>query len=72
MGYSLNALTDHVRPVDVLAHLVVGSERTLAFVASVTLATVPVLPHAATALLVFENLPTATDSIAALAAGGAR
>jgi D-lactate dehydrogenase len=37
MGYGLNSFLDHTRPVDVLAHLVVGSEGTLAFVASVVM-----------------------------------
>ena len=56
MGYGLNSLLDHTRPVDILAHLVVGSEGTLAFVASVVMRTVPLLPHAMTGLLVFDDL----------------
>ena len=44
MGYGLNSLLDHDRPVDILAHLVVGSEGTLAFVAEATFRTVPLLP----------------------------
>ena len=48
MGYGLNSFLDHTRPVDILAHLVVGSEGTLAFVASVVMRTVPLLPHAMT------------------------
>ena len=43
MGYGLNSLLDHTRPVDILAHLVVGSEGTLAFIASVVMRTVPLL-----------------------------
>src|SRR6478736_2272019 len=66
MGYGLNSLLDHTRPVDILTHLVVGSEGTLAFVASVVMRTVPLLKHAMTGLLVFENLSGATGSLPAL------
>src|SRR6478735_7601672 len=45
MGYGLNSLLDHSRPVDVLTHLVIGSEGTLAFVASAVFRTVPLLRH---------------------------
>ena len=40
-GYSLNALIDFERPVDILAHLLVGAEGTLAFIAEAVLRTVP-------------------------------
>jgi D-lactate dehydrogenase len=40
VGYSLNAFVDHERPIDVLAHLLVGSEGTLAFIAEAVLNTV--------------------------------
>ncbi len=66
MGYGLNSFLDHTRPVDVLAHLVVGSEGTLAFVASVVMRTVPLLPHAMTGLLVFDDLAGATGSLPAI------
>jgi len=66
MGYGLNSLLDHTRPVDILAHLVVGSEGTLAFVASVVMHTVPLLKHAMTGLLVFQTLSGATGSLPAL------
>ena len=66
MGYGLNSLLDHTRPVDILGHLVVGSEGTLAFVASVVMRTVPLLKHAMTGLLVFDSLSHATGSLPAL------
>ena len=31
-GYSLNALVDYTDPVDILAHLMIGSEGTLGFI----------------------------------------
>jgi D-lactate dehydrogenase len=70
MGYGVNAFLDHDRPVDILEHLVIGSEGTLAFVAEATFRTVPVKPHAATALLVFAGLAAATTSLPALVAAG--
>ncbi|MDN6429371.1 MAG: FAD-dependent oxidoreductase, partial [Propionibacterium sp.] len=42
MGYAVNAFLDHESPADLLAHLVIGSEGTLAFVAEATYRTVPV------------------------------
>jgi D-lactate dehydrogenase len=70
MGYGLNSFVDHTAPVDILAHLVVGSEGTLAFVAEATFRTIPLLGHAATALLVFPDLRAATGSLPGLVAGG--
>ena len=70
MGYGLNSLVDHTRPVDILTHLIIGSEGTLAFVASAVLRTVPLLRHAMTGLLVFEDLSGATGSLPALVSTG--
>ncbi len=72
MGYGLNSLIDFATPVDMLAHLLVGSEGTLGFVSSVTLRTRPVLSQAATALLLFEELAATTDALPTLLAAGAR
>ena len=63
MGYGVNSFVDHTRPVDILAHLVVGSEGTLAFIAEATFRTVPSHAHAATALLFFPDLAAATRSL---------
>lgn len=70
MGYAINALLDFDRAVDILAHLVIGAEGTLAFVAEARFATVPVLPAVATALLVFPGLPEATAALPSLVATG--
>lgn len=59
MGYGINAFLDHDGPADLLAHLVVGSEGTLAFVAEATLRTVPIHRNVGTALLMFPNLSAA-------------
>ena len=39
-GYSLNALVDFHDPVDILAHLMIGSEGTLGFISEITYRTV--------------------------------
>lgn len=70
MGYGLNSIVDHETPVQILAHLMIGSEGTLGFVAEATFNTVPLLKHAATALLVFDSLRAATDSLVDIIATG--
>ncbi|HSD65574.1 MAG TPA: FAD-binding and (Fe-S)-binding domain-containing protein [Vicinamibacteria bacterium] len=70
-GYSLNAFVDHDRPVDILAHLMVGSEGTLGFVADATFRTVPEPPARATALAFFAELEEAGAAVAPLTAAGA-
>jgi D-lactate dehydrogenase len=63
MGYGLNSFVDHDLPIDMLLHLVIGSEGTLAFVAEATFRTVPVKNHVATGLLFFDGLRAATDAL---------
>jgi D-lactate dehydrogenase len=70
-GYSLNAFLDYTRPVDILAHLLIGSEGTLAFIAEAVLRTVPELPVRHTGLLLFPDLHAACRAIGPLAAAGA-
>lgn len=71
MGYALNAFLDFDSPAALLAHLVVGSEGTLAFVAEATFRTVPIRPAIATTLAVFPTLDAATRSLPALVSTGA-
>lgn len=71
MGYAVNAFLDFETPAELLAHLVVGSEGTLAFVAEATYRTVPILPRMATALTVFPDLAAATRALPELVATGA-
>ncbi|MEU4571691.1 FAD-binding and (Fe-S)-binding domain-containing protein [Nonomuraea sp. NPDC023979] len=68
MGYGLNSFLDHDDPVDILAHLIVGSEGTLGFVAEAVLRTVPAHPLAATGLLVFPSLHQAMAAMPGLVA----
>lgn len=71
MGYGLNAFLDHDDPAEILAHLMVGSEGTLGYVASVVLDTVPALPHVATALAVFDGIDEAAAAVPGLLEAGA-
>jgi D-lactate dehydrogenase len=65
-GLSLNALVDFSDPMDILTHLMVGSEGILGFVSSVTYNTVPDYPNKATALLVFTNADSCCRAAAML------
>ncbi len=65
-GLSLNALVDYDEPLDILTHLMVGSEGTLGFISAVTYDTVPEHPHKARALLVFPTVETCCKAVAVL------
>ncbi len=65
-GLSLNALVDYDEPLDILTHLMVGSEGTLGFISAVTYDTVPEHPHKASALLVFPTVETCCTAVAVL------
>jgi D-lactate dehydrogenase len=71
-GYSLNAFIDFERSVDIFAHLLVGSEGTLAFIAEARLNTVPDLPVKYTGVLLFPDLATACAAIRPLRDRGAQ
>lgn len=71
MGYGVNSLLDFERPADILAHLIVGSEGTLGFVADAVFRTIPRLPHVTTGLLVFADLEAANTALPALVETGA-
>lgn len=67
-GYGLNALVDFDDPIDILTHLMIGSEGTLGFISAITYRTVPDYAHKAAALLLFDALGTACRAVSALAA----
>jgi len=63
VGYGMNAFIDYEHPLDILVHLIIGGEGTLAFIAEAVLNTVPDLPCKMTALLYFDNPETACNAI---------
>ena len=65
-GYGINALVDFDDPVDVLIHLMIGSEGTLGFISEITYRTVPEHPNKASALILFNDLKTACTAVSAL------
>jgi D-lactate dehydrogenase len=65
-GYSLNALVDFEDPIDIIQHLMIGSEGTLGFIAEVTYTTVPDHPHKASSLMLFPDIATACSAVAVL------
>jgi len=65
-GLSLNALVDFDQPLDILSHVMVGSEGTLGFISAVTYDTVPDHPHKASALLVFPDVESCCRAVTLL------
>jgi D-lactate dehydrogenase len=67
-GYGLNALIDFEDPVDILAHLMVGSEGTLGFIARVHLQTVAEDAFKASALVFYPTIGSACEAVIRLKA----
>ncbi|MEN5199662.1 FAD-binding and (Fe-S)-binding domain-containing protein [Pseudomonas wadenswilerensis] len=65
-GLSLNALIDYDQPLDILSHLLVGSEGTLGFISAVTYDTVVDHPNKASALIVFPDVETCCNAVTVL------
>jgi D-lactate dehydrogenase len=65
-GLSLNALVDFDAPLDILSHLLVGSEGTLGFISAVTYDTVIDHPNKASALIVFPDVETCCTAVTVL------
>ncbi|MDK2840678.1 MAG: D-lactate dehydrogenase [Anaerophaga sp.] len=62
-GYGVNALIDFKDPVDILQHLMVGSEGTLGFISEVTFRTVTDYRLKATSMAFFHDIKSACDAI---------
>ncbi|MDR1712370.1 MAG: FAD-binding oxidoreductase [Propionibacteriaceae bacterium] len=71
MGYGLNSYVDFKTPIDILTHIMIGSEGTLGFIASATFRTVPIRSFVKTALVVFDDLFQANSALPALVESGA-
>lgn len=62
-GYGINAFVDHHDPIDIIAHLMIGSEGTLAFIADITYRTVVEEAHKASALIIFPDIETTCRAV---------
>lgn len=62
-GYSLNALIDYNDPLDIIVHLMIGSEGTLGFISEIVYKTVVEHDYKASALLVFSTIEGACNSV---------
>lgn len=61
-GYSINALVDYEDPIEIIKHLMVGSEGTLAFISNVTFKTVVDEKHKSCSLLIFNSIQDACNA----------
>ncbi len=65
-GYSLNAFVDYSDGIDILKHLIIGSEGTLAFISSITYKTVDNLKFKGLALVIFPTIREACSAVQVL------
>jgi len=65
-GYSLNAFVDYANPIDILKHLIIGSEGTLAFISSITYNTVEDYKDKSLALIIYPNINEACRAVQVL------
>lgn len=62
-GYSINSLVDYTDPFDIIKHLLIGAEGTLAFISNLTYHTVVDEKFKACALLIFETIEKACEAV---------
>ena len=65
-GFNLLPFIRFNDPIDIIAHLMVGSEGSLAFLAEVTMKTLPDQPYKATAMIYFKTLRQACEAVVKL------
>jgi D-lactate dehydrogenase len=66
-GYAINAIIDFDDPIDILAHLMIGSEGTLGFISSITYNTVVEHKYRASSIVFFPDMQTTCSAVSALA-----
>lgn len=65
-GLNLLPFITYSDPFDIVAHLLVGSEGTLAFLSEVRMTTLPVAPFKASAMIYFPSIRMAAEAVVAL------
>lgn len=65
-GYSLNAFVDYKDGFDILKHIIIGSEGTLAFISSITYNTVVEHKYKGLALMIFPTIKEACEAVQVL------
>jgi D-lactate dehydrogenase len=71
VGYAVNAFVDFETPLDILAHLLIGAEGTLAFIAEAVMETLPDYRAKSTTMLYFPDIYSACKAIVPLTNSGA-
>ena len=67
-GLNIRPFVAYTDPFDIIAHCMVGSEGTLAFLSEVTVSTAPHTPYAASAMLYFSDMEEACRAVVAMKA----
>lgn len=62
-GLNLRPFVEYDDPMEILAHVMVGSEGTLGFMSRVTVATAPLLTETASAMAYFTDMRTACEAV---------
>ena len=62
-GYSINSLVDFSDPIDIIQHLMIGSEGTLGFISEIRYETIYESPFKASALMIFDSIHSACKAV---------
>jgi D-lactate dehydrogenase len=65
-GYGINSFLDFDDPIDIILHLLIGSEGTLAYISEITYRTVTEHPYKASSLIIFKDIHLACETTARL------
>ena len=65
-GYSVSALINFDDPIEMIQHLIIGSEGTLGFISEVTFRTLEVPAYKSTGLMLFPDIARACDAVLVL------
>ncbi|MBL4911475.1 MAG: FAD-binding oxidoreductase [Alteromonadaceae bacterium] len=66
-GYGINALIDFDDPIDIISHLMIGSEGTLAFISDITYQTIAIKKYKSAGLYLFDDMQVACQLVTKLA-----